>query len=154
MAEGTTTNARKRRTESFNINDDADVLIEILTRLDDRSLGVAACVCRLWCSITRNDAFWEMLCFRHAAPSQRVRHVVVALGGYKKLYMVCVRRVMGRLGSERGWTREEVQLSLSLFCVDCYERLGGKKGSDAVGGGHGLMAATPSLMFLYEPVNV
>uniref|UniRef100_A0A7N0TDS9 F-box domain-containing protein n=1 Tax=Kalanchoe fedtschenkoi TaxID=63787 RepID=A0A7N0TDS9_KALFE len=150
MAEDT--NAPKRPT-GFNINDDADVLMEVLSRLDDRSLGVAACVCRLWSSITRDDAFWEMLCFRHASPAPRVRQVVVALGGYRKLYMVCVRRrVMGRLGPERGWTREEVQLWLSLFCVDCYERLGGKQGSD--GGGDGLMTEAPSLMFLCEPVNV
>ncbi|XP_059664502.1 F-box protein SNE [Cornus florida] len=142
----------------FCINDNLDVLIEILKRLDGRSLGVAACVCRLWSSVTRNDSFWEELCFRHLSPPPSgVRPVVVALGGYRRLYMVCMRPVMSRLaklgtggGGEsdlvrRVWTRHEVELSLSLFCVDYYERLGGGRLGDA---------SASSLMFLCKPVNV
>lgn len=139
----------------FCINDHVDILIEILKRLDGRSLGVAACVCRLWSSIARNDSLWEDLCFRQVSPPPSgVRPVVVALGGYKKLYMVCVRPVLSRLGGglrrgdsdrvRRVWTRNEVQLSLSLFCVDYYERLG-RLGGDA---------SASSLMFLCKPVNV
>ncbi|KAA8526612.1 hypothetical protein F0562_008185 [Nyssa sinensis] len=121
----------------FCINDHIDILVEILKRVDGRSLGVAACVCRLWCSITRNDSLWEHLCFSHVSPPPSgVRPVVVALGGYRRLYMVCLRRVLSRLarmGSGGGdsdlvrrvWTRHQVELSLSLFCVDYYERLNG-----------------------------
>ncbi|KAJ9176790.1 hypothetical protein P3X46_012068 [Hevea brasiliensis] len=151
----------------FCINDHIDILIEILKRLDGRSLGVAACVCRLWCTIARNDSLWEDLCFRHVSPPPSgVRAVVVALGGYKRLYMVCVRPVLSRLGRRlrlgdsdrvgRVWTRDEVQLSLSLFCVDYYERLGrlGGGGGGSGGGGGGGDTSAASLMFLCKPVNV
>ncbi|KAM6572138.1 hypothetical protein CsatA_016218 [Cannabis sativa] len=141
--------------QAFCINDHIDILIEVLKRLDGASLGVAACVCRLWCALARNDSLWEHLCFRHVSspPPPSVRPVVVALGGYKRLYMVCVRPVLSRLGGDSGvlrrriWTRDEVQLSLSLFCVDYYERLG------KLGGGAGDASAS-SLMFLCKPVNV
>lgn len=65
--------------------------------------------------------------------------------------MVCVRPVLSRLGESemvrnQVWTRHEVQLSLSLFCIDSYERLaGGMVASDA---------AASSLMFLCNPINV
>ncbi|KAK9284627.1 hypothetical protein L1049_024399 [Liquidambar formosana] len=144
----------KEKKAKFCINDHIDILVEILKRLDGPSLGVAACVCRLWCSVTRNDSLWEHLCFRHVSspPPSSVRPVVVALGGYRRLYMVCVRPVLSRLrlgGGDsdlvrRVWTRDEVQLSLSLFCVDYYERLDGRLGE----------ASASSLMFLCKPVNV
>ncbi|CAN4084509.1 unnamed protein product [Withania somnifera] len=146
----------------FFINDNHDVLIEILRRLDGRSLGVAACVCKLWCNVAQNDSLWEHLCFRHV--SEGVRTVVLALGGYRRLYMVCVRPVLNRLRKGRPigveesdaeivarvyWTRHEVELSLSLFCVDYYERV------LLSGGGHGGDGGcTSSLMFLCKPVNV
>lgn len=141
----------------FFINDNIDILREILKRLDGPSLGVAACVCRLWCALTRNDdSLWEHLCFRHVSspPPPSVRPVIVALGGYKRLYMVCVRPVLSRLGDsdrvrKRVWTRHAVQLSLSLFCIDSYERLG-LSGSGRLGGD----ASASSLMFLCKPVNV
>lgn len=142
----------KEKRSKFCINDHIDVLIEILKRLDGRSLGVAASVCRLWCSVTRNDSLWEHLCFRHVSPPPlSVRPIVVALGGYRKLYMVCLRPVLNRLGRRRVWTRHEVELALSLFCVDYYERfmVGG-----VVKGGGGEVASSSSLMFLFKAVNV
>ncbi|CAN0897485.1 F-box protein SNE [Linum grandiflorum] len=140
----------------FTINDHVDILTEVLKRLDGRSLCVAASVCRLWNNIATNDAVWEELCFRHVSPRppSGVKPVVTALGGYKRLYMVCVRPVLSRKrrsgsGRTRVWSPEEVQLSLSLFCVDYYERLGDRSvaGSDAT-------SAPSSLMFLCKPVNV
>ncbi|XP_073280881.1 F-box protein SNE-like [Primulina huaijiensis] len=144
----------------FCINDNRDVLIEILKRLDDRSLGVAACVCRLWCGLTRNDSLWMHLCFRHLSPPpEGVRMVVAALGGYRRLYMVCVKPVLrvrggGELDAE--WSRHEVELSLSLFCVDYYERFllgGGRIGGDSTAAA---TASPSSLLFLCKcnPINV
>ncbi|XP_071740294.1 F-box protein SNE-like [Rutidosis leptorrhynchoides] len=122
----------------FPINDHTDILIEILQRLDGRTLALAACVCQKWCSIVSDDSLWEHLCFQQLTPHLiRIRPVVLALGGYKRLYIACVRPVMSRLkrkrisnGNEsdlvrRVWNRHEVELSLSLFCVQYYERLFG-----------------------------
>ncbi|XP_038714082.1 F-box protein SNE-like [Tripterygium wilfordii] len=144
----------REKRHKFYLNDHIDILIEILKRLDGQSLSVAACVCRLWCTIARNDSLWENLCFRDVSPPPSgVRPVVVALGGHRRLYMLCVRPVLSRLGelrvgesgrrSRRVWRQEEVvqQLSLSLFCVDYYERLG-------VGERFGDSASPSSLMFL------
>ncbi|KAF6153737.1 hypothetical protein GIB67_000970 [Kingdonia uniflora] len=142
------------RRPKFYINDHPDVLLEILTRLDDRSLGIAASVCQLWCSITRHDSLWENLCFRRVSPTPSdVKPVVLALGGYRRLYMVCIRPVLNRLcvNSDRVWTRDEVQLSLSLFSIDYYERL---SGNGRLGGGTGTGESTKSLMFLCDPVKV
>lgn len=158
MQEGTRRTTSRTQQQSkrhkFFINDNIDILREILKRLDGPSLGVASCVCRLWCNLTtKDDSIWEHLCFRHVStpPPASVRPVVVALGGYKRLYMVCVRPVLSRLGEsemvrKQVWTRHEVQLSLSLFCIDSYERLaGGMVASDA---------AASSLIFLCNPINV
>ncbi|KAL7582874.1 F-box protein SNE [Lactuca sativa] len=151
----------KRQKQCFPINDHVDLLIEVLQRLDGRSLGAAACVCRQWCSIVRNDSLWENLCFRHVSPpSVGVRSVVLALGGYRRMYMVCVRPVASRLKRRRFfsgesevvrrvWNRHEVELSLSLFCVEYYERL--------LGGGGGVVSGespAKSLKFLCKAVNV
>ncbi|KAL8473981.1 hypothetical protein ACS0TY_030025 [Phlomoides rotata] len=159
-------NEKVEKKVKFCINDNMDVLIEILKRLDDRSLGVAACVCRLWCALTRNDALWEHLCFRHLSPpAEGVRTVVVALGGYRRLYTMCVKPVLSRTEKlrvrggaaeweRRVWTRHEVELSLSLFCVDYYERvfLGGGAGGRM--GGDTAPPPPSSLMLLCKAVNV
>ncbi|KAD0572586.1 hypothetical protein R6Q59_022599 [Mikania micrantha] len=152
------------QSNSFLINDHIDLLIEILQRLDGRSLAAAACVCRKWCSVVRNDSLWEHLCFRQLSmpPSDGVRSVVLALGGYRRLYMVCVRPVVSRLkrrrlsGGEpevvrRVWDRREVELSLSLFCVEYYERLLGA--GDGNGGVVAGESTAKSLKFLCKAVN-
>lgn len=139
----------------FFINDNVDVLIEILKRLDDRSLGVAACVCKTWCSLTQNDSFWEHMCFRQLSPPpEGVRAVVVALGGYRRLYMGCVKQVREVREFNRVWTRHEMELSLSLFCVDYYEKvlLGGGGGGGQLGGDSASSAS--SLMLFCKAVNV
>lgn len=140
----------------MSINDNADILAEILCRLDGRSLGVASCVCRLWSAVSRRDSVWEALCNRHVAGGgggPGTRTVVAALGGYRRLYRVCVGPVLDRMGRV-GWAaasaaREDpahlslsLSLSLSLFSIDCYERLGGRQGSST------------SLLFLASPVDV
>ena len=127
----------------FSINDHHDVLVEILRRLDGPSLCSAACVCRLWSAVARNDSIWEELCFRQVSPrpSLSIRSVVSALGGYRRLYFLCIRPFLARLPKIL-WSQDQLQLSLSLYCVHYYERI-------YVG------AAPPSsLMFLRMPVNV
>ncbi|TQD83059.1 hypothetical protein C1H46_031372 [Malus baccata] len=152
--QNTSSQDSKEKRPKFFINDHIDILVEILKRLDGPSLGVAACVCHLWSTVARNDTIWEHLCFQHVSspPPCSVRPVVVALGGYKRLYRVCMRPVLSRLSDsemvKRVWTRDEVQLSLSLFCVDYYERSG------RLGAGGGGDASASSLKFLCNTVNV
>ncbi|KAK9155334.1 hypothetical protein Sjap_002814 [Stephania japonica] len=134
---------KKKSRSHFCINDHPDILIEVLQRLDERSLATAACVSRLWCSIATNESLWESLCFCHVSPPPaEIRPVVAALGGYRRLYVGCLRPVLSRLVDDRVRTRDHVQLSLSLFCVDYYERLGGSR----------LSGEASSLMFLCDPV--
>ncbi|KAL6867672.1 hypothetical protein ACP4OV_015696 [Aristida adscensionis] len=140
----------------YNINDNADILAEILARLDGRSLAAAACVCRLWAAVARRDAVWEALCLRHAGPpapsaGPATRAVVAALGGYRRLYRLCLGPALDRLGRAHHLS---LSLSLSLFSIDCYERLGGgAAGAGAAAAGR----KTPppsSLLFLCKPVDV
>ncbi|EOA14122.1 hypothetical protein CARUB_v10027267mg [Capsella rubella] len=142
----TLTQASASRPE-FSINDHHDVLVEILRRLDGPSLCSAACVCRLWSAVARNDSIWEELCFQQVSPrpSLSLRSIVSALGGYRCLYFLCIRPVLARL-PKLLWTRDQLQLSLSLYCVHYYERL-------YVGAWIG-DAPPSSLMFLRKPVNV
>ena len=94
------------------------------------------------------DSVWEALCNRHVAGGgPGTKGVVTALGGYRRLYRVCVGPVLDRLG-RIGWAAGpgedpahlSLSLSLSLFSIDCYERLGGRQRS--------------SLLFLSSPVDV
>lgn len=136
----------------YNLNDNVDILAEILTRLDGRSLGMAACVCRLWSTVCNRDSVWETLCDRHVvggAGDTGTRSVVAALGGYRRLYRLCLGPALDRLtcsgdpvdADKQGWAHLSLSLSLSLFSIDCYERLEGKQ-------------RPASLLFLCKPVNV
>ena len=154
----------------YNINDNADLLAEILARLDGRSLAAAACVCRLWAAVARRDAVWEALCLRHvvgpappAGPATRA--VVAALGGYRRLYRLCLGPALDRLGRAGGGALAQAQaarahhlslsLSLSLFSIDCYERLGvGAGGAGAAAGRQQQQPPPSSLLFLCKPVDV
>ncbi|CAN6479019.1 unnamed protein product [Victoria cruziana] len=142
--------------------DQYDVLVEVLKRLDARSLGVAACVCRQWRDICTQESVWEHLCNRHvsaaadvsAAEMSQIRSVIVAMGGYRRLYLMCIRPLLERLPPPEGgpgagtaactWTRDQVQLSLSLFSIDCYERLGSELGDST-------SSSSLSLRFLCKP---
>ncbi|OAY71224.1 F-box protein SNE [Ananas comosus] len=150
----------------ISINNNVDLLAEILGRLDARSLAVAARVCRLWAAVTRRDILWESLCLRRMpspSPSPATRSVVTALGGYRRLYRRCLGPALDRLDGRRTalnrWAGEpwpihldraeaQAQLSvslslfLSLFSIDCYERLGPARQRPA------------SLLFLCRPVDL
>ncbi|KAG6514705.1 F-box protein SNE-like [Zingiber officinale] len=143
----------------FPINDNADLLAEVLGRLDGRSLAVAGCVCRLWSAVGRREAVWEAVCHRHVAVGRAgaaggTRSVVAALGGYRRLYRLCIGPALDRLAGVRrqgpavssAARHVSLSLALSLFSIDCYERLGG------VGGRQQQPPA--SLLFLCKPVDV
>lgn len=83
----------------------------------------------------RQEAVWEQLCGGKVAKEEK--SVVIALGGYRRLYHICVGPVQNRMqdvdeGRRRSirWGRHEIQLFMSLFSIDYYERLGcGSRGS-------------------------
>ncbi|XP_018676971.2 F-box protein SNE-like [Musa acuminata AAA Group] len=112
------------------INDNGDLLAEVLGRLDGRSLAAAGCVCRVWAAVSRRESVWEAVCGRHveggAAAGAGARPVVAALGGYRRLYRLCLGPAADWLGAA---ARLSLSLSLSLFSIDCYERrLGRERG--------------------------
>eukprot|EP01018_Ginkgo_biloba_P003744 Gb_08961 [translate_table: standard] len=147
-----------------------DILLEVLKHLDARSLGVAACVNKQWKNAAEMEIVWEGVCSKHwpvAQYSQRsvheqMRGVVLALGGYRRLFLLCLRPLIissrasptkypnssSSSSSETDgtsnklscpqWGKDEVQLSLSLFSIDCYERLGN-------------LSESSSLLFLCKP---
>ena len=117
------------------------------------------------------DAVWEALCLRHvvgpappAGPATRA--VVAALGGYRRLYRLCLGPALDRLGRAGGGALAQAQaaesrahhlslsLSLSLFSIDCYERLGVGAGGAGAAAGRQQPPPPSSLLFLCKPVDV
>jgi len=114
-----------------------DVLFEVLKHLDSKSLAIAACVSRRWKRAAEEEALWEGICAKHwpeevlyASQSGQLRSVVLALGGFRRLYVYCLRPLLDPLHhvldqpNKKEWSKDQVHLSLSLFSIDCYERLG------------------------------
>nr|BAQ20611.1 F-box protein GID2 [Lygodium japonicum] len=83
-----------------------------------------------------------------ASPQQQFKTVVKALGGFRGLYAQWLRPLLSKptaaappalfpqasfapsSAKARKWSKDEVHLSLSLYSVECFERLG-KRGSAA-----------------------
>ncbi|ERN10597.1 hypothetical protein AMTRI_Chr10g2970 [Amborella trichopoda] len=100
------------------------IIVEIVKRLDEDSLGNAACVSRLWREACAHEGLWEALCSRRLALA-RAHHMnplVLAMGGYKRFYLMCIKPIFGS-NPGLAWTMEQVQLSLSLYSIHFYERL-------------------------------
>jgi F-box protein GID2 len=131
---------------------------QVFRHLDAQSLAVAACVCRVWRQEAMNDNVWELVCTKHWPDTgdsiKRLGSVVNAMGGFRHLYTNYLRPILsgkGRRGcnpnsyssrpapasnnrnSETNmvWGEDQVQLSLSLFSVEYYRRLGFCKSSYA-----------------------
>ncbi|KAL9258507.1 F-box protein GID2-like protein [Drosera capensis] len=72
------------------MNLDEDLLYEILKHADARTVGVAACVSKLWHRTAQDERIWELICTRHwtniGCGTQQLRSVVLALGGFKQLH--------------------------------------------------------------------
>lgn len=124
-----------------------DMLHEILKHLDAQTLASSSCVNRRWRKAAENQSLWENICARcwpeTFSRPQQLKSVVTALGGFRRLYTLCLHPLLprsdippqqlpcpstspsvcnkGRVGSN--WGDDEFHLSLSLFSIDCYERL-------------------------------
>uniref|UniRef100_A0A7N0UCC2 F-box protein GID2 n=1 Tax=Kalanchoe fedtschenkoi TaxID=63787 RepID=A0A7N0UCC2_KALFE len=109
-----------------------DVLFEILKRADARTLGAAACVSREWRRVARDERVWEAACARRwteasvGCGEERLRSVVLALGGFRRLHALLAKSFRERKTSSfcgAKWGRDEVNLSLCLLSIKCYERI-------------------------------
>eukprot|EP01018_Ginkgo_biloba_P003747 Gb_08963 [translate_table: standard] len=117
-----------------------DILLEVFRHLDAKSLAIAACVNKQWKECAEFDSLWENICSqnwpiaRDHSHSQQLRSVVLALGGYRRFFLLCLRPLVSRQlnnstdlpcgFNKHPWSKDEIHLSLSLFSIDCYERLG------------------------------
>eukprot|EP01018_Ginkgo_biloba_P026256 Gb_01942 [translate_table: standard] len=133
--------------EAWQSNDNDDMLFEVFKHLDSKSLAIASCVSRRWKFAAEEEKLWEGICTQHwpflnGSQSAQLRSVVLALGGFHRLYVHCLRPLLSRQFDShrlhvpsstrpsdkhlntREWSKDEVHLSLSLFSIDCYERLG------------------------------
>ncbi|KAJ7528755.1 hypothetical protein O6H91_15G017800 [Diphasiastrum complanatum] len=139
---------RQTRELRLKLDDNADMLYDILKHLDGRTLAVAACVNRKWRKAAQDESLWEGVCTMNRSvgsyQASQLRSVILALGGFKRLYVLCLRKPIttqssnraicissfsSLLQSRREWSNNEVHLSLSLslFSIDCYERLGRRR---------------------------
>jgi len=123
-----------------------DMLNEIFKHLDAVSLAMASCVTKKWKQAADDEGLWEAICTRHwpstaSSQSGQLKSVVVALGGFRRLYVNCLHPLLSRnnssykdlksgsiskeasSSSKLKWSKDEVYLSLSLFSIDCYERI-------------------------------
>ncbi|XP_075516905.1 F-box protein GID2-like [Primulina tabacum] len=129
---------------------DDNLLYEVLRRVDDgRILAKASCVNRQWKRTAQDERIWELICTRHyhRSPNQ-LRAVVLALGGFRKLYSShlwpllkpspstppvtsswpCLPLANGpqpqrTAKSKARWGKDEVNLSLSLLSIKYFEKM-------------------------------
>lgn len=132
---------RQKVRESVSMECSDDILYEVMKHMDAKSLATAACVSTKWRKVAEDETLWENVCIQHWSSAVtgegQMRSVVLALGGFRRLYVQCLRPLSargqrqplplsfsGQANVDREWTKDEVRLSLSLFSIDCYERLG------------------------------
>lgn len=133
---------------------DGDLLSEVLKYVDGRSLARASCVNRQWHKAAQDEKLWENICLRHWANigcgHHQLRSVVLALGGFRRLYAICIWPLLNPSSSSSSssafnsqtllppipsqgpsrkpaktqcWGKDEFHLSLSLFSIHCYEKI-------------------------------
>jgi len=109
-----------------------DIVMKVLRHLDAKSLAMASCVNRQWKRAVETESLWERVCRKEwlaGGESQNMRSVVIALGGYRRFFFLCLRPLLYRSLPTRPCSNDGfIPLPLSPFSLDCYERLGRNKG--------------------------
>ncbi|XP_074320901.1 F-box protein GID2-like [Silene latifolia] len=128
--------------ESLFARLDENLLYEIFKHADARTLAVFSCVSKIWNRTAQDERLWELICTRrwidvnHGGGEKQLRSVVLALGGFRRLYSLYLSKTAGsasvaasaplaaggRRGSKR-WGKDEVNLSLSLLSIQFYEKM-------------------------------
>ena len=138
-------------TEAVLLNE--NLLYEVLKHVDGRTLATAACVSKQWNQTALDERLWELICTRHSCnQQQQLRAVVLALGGFRRLYSLylwplskpspspsasssnppasawpCLppapTRPLKYAAANTRWGKDEVNLSLSLLSIRYYEKM-------------------------------
>lgn len=131
---------------------DENLLYEVLKHVDARTLAAAACVSKQWKKTAQDERLWELICTEHYAKNPlQLRSVVLALGGFRRLYSFCLWPLLKPSSSSASqpaastwsclplappvpakttasgvkarWGKDEVNLSLSLLSIRYYEKM-------------------------------
>ncbi|OIT37627.1 PREDICTED: F-box protein GID2 [Nicotiana attenuata] len=132
---------------------DENLLYEVLKHVDGRTLATAACVSKQWNQTALDERLWELICTKHNRnQQQQLRAVVLALGGFRRLYSLylwplskpspspssssstpptstwpCLppppTRPLKYAATNTRWGKDEVNLSLSLLSIRYYEKM-------------------------------
>lgn len=112
-----------------------DLVFEVLMRAEARTLASAACVSRAWRQLARDERLWEAACVREWAslgcPEQKLRIVVLRLGGFRRLHEVYIRPMQQTraAGAQRRQVpprilgRDQIQVSLSLLSTSYFQNM-------------------------------
>lgn len=130
-----------------------NLLYEVLKHVDGRTLATAACVSKQWNQTALDERLWELICTKHNRnQQQQLRAVVLALGGFRRLYSLylwplskpspsplpssstppasawpCLppapTRPLKYAATNTRWGKDEVNLSLSLLSIRYYEKM-------------------------------
>ncbi|XAR48387.1 hypothetical protein NMG60_11031205 [Bertholletia excelsa] len=138
---------------AFVLTDD-NLLYEVLKHADARTLATAARVSRQWRKTAEDERLWEQICTRLWAANyggaEPLRHVVLALGGFRRLYANFIlplskpssssisapvwpcspssSRPLAKPSATAGsgkarWGKDAVHVSLSLLSIRYYEKM-------------------------------
>ncbi|CDP01257.1 unnamed protein product [Coffea canephora] len=132
---------------------DDNLLYEVLKHVDARTLAAAACVSQQWSRAAQDERLWELICTEHYAKNPlQLRSVVLALGGFRRLYSLYLWPLLkpsssssssrpvssawpclppappvpaksSGTGVKTRWGKDEVNLSLSLLSIRYYEKM-------------------------------
>ncbi|MCD9645958.1 hypothetical protein HAX54_035397 [Datura stramonium] len=130
---------------------DENLLYEVLKHVDGRTLATAACVSKQWNQTALDERLWELICTKdNRNQQQQLRAVVLALGGFRRLYSLylwplskpspssssstppasswpCLppppARPLKHAATNTRWGKDEVNLSLSLLSIRYYEKM-------------------------------
>ncbi|CAN4092642.1 unnamed protein product [Withania somnifera] len=137
----------KAKAEAEAVLLDENLLYEVLKHVDGRTLATAACVSKQWNQTALDERLWELICTKHHSSQQKhLRAVVLALGGFRRLYSLylwplsktspsppssspwpCLppppARPLKYAATNTKWGKDEVNLSLSLLSIRYYEKM-------------------------------
>ncbi|GJN21430.1 hypothetical protein PR202_gb08902 [Eleusine coracana subsp. coracana] len=111
-----------------------DLVFEVLMRAEARTLASAACVSRAWRQLARDERLWEAACVREWASTgyseQKLRMVVLGIGGFRRLHELYIRPVQQRrgTGAQRRQVlprmgRDQILASLSMLSTSFFQNM-------------------------------